>query len=364
MPQLLSTEDSSSTPNVCTPDLKPPSMPGSSISKQLDISGTSHQTAKALPDSLGVISCKNTGQNVVKGVLNLPALVPKGIRALSGGKSLMDESRNEDDKVRNQMDHNASGTTQNSSETPKGTPPAVATKGINFLSFGKSPLEYSSTMKLPSLSINRGDGVKSLLSNNFSVKQARSSPNMDRSIQVGKEASQNASNMTPRLNGMVQKNELAAAALKPNLFSLGEALTDSSRRNSETSLPFDLGGVVDRSVQASKITSNKHQNLNAIPWGLPASPLDSGQSSDHLALACLKNSPNSAQKALMSTLAFAAKVESEMKTNRSAIGGLAGGSEVSKETGVASTSGGSKNDPTKAAKILDFLSTIGGRTKQ
>ncbi|KAJ6407210.1 hypothetical protein OIU84_010672 [Salix udensis] len=72
-----------------------------------------------------------------------------------------------------------------------------------------------------------------------------------------------------------------------------------------------------------KIASNKHIESSAPQERLPASPLGSGQSSDQLALGCLKNKPLSTQKALMSTLAFAAKIESLMKMNQSTSGALA-----------------------------------------
>jgi len=366
-------EDLSSTSNVsnvCTPKVKPPSLPSTSNSRrQLDISGTSNQTAKALPDSTGVISDdRRATLNVAKTVQNLPALVPKGISFLSGGKKSMVESSPKTSspslksnmfvKVGNQIDQCASVTVQNCNEIPRKIPSVVAPKGINFLSFGKAPLDKcSSTMKLKSLAINQGNGVNLFSSKNFAVhEEACSSSNKDNSVLVGKETHRSVSNMVAHgLNKMLQKTE-------PTAFQ--DASADSFRRNQQASLPLSSGSGVHASVQESKIASNKHIELSALQGRLPASPLGSGQSSDQLAHACLKNKPISAQKALMSTLAFATKVESLMKMNQSTGGAFAVSSMVSKESRDSATPRGLQIDSEKASKVLDFLSGIGGETKQ
>ncbi|KAF9680449.1 hypothetical protein SADUNF_Sadunf06G0122300 [Salix dunnii] len=356
-------EDPSSTSNVsnvCTPKVKPPSLPCTSNSKrQPDISGTSNQTAKALPDSTGVISDdRHAALNVAKTAQNLPALVPKGFSFLSGGKKSMVESSPKPSsqslrsnvfvKVGNQIDQCASVTVQNCNEIPRKTPSVVAPKGINFLSFGKAPLDKcSSIMKLKSLAINRGNGVNLFSSKNFTVQEeASSSSKKDNSVLVGKESQQSLSNVAQGLNKMLQKTESTA---------FQDASTDSLRRNPQ---------AVHTSVQESKIASNQHIELSAVQERLPASPLGSGQSSDQLALGCLKSKPLSTQKALMSTLAFAAKIESLMKMNQSTTGALAVSSMVSKENRDSTTPRDLQIDSEKASKLLDFLSGIGGETKR
>ncbi|CAK7352590.1 unnamed protein product [Dovyalis caffra] len=359
-------EDPLSSSNVCTPNAKPPSLPSTSNSKrQLDISGTSNQTAKAVPDSTGVISDRCAALNMAKTVQNLPALVPKGINFLSGGKSSMVESNpkpsspllkgNEFVKVGNQIDQCASVAVQNCNEIPKKIPPAVAPKGINFLSFGKAPLDKCSSMKLTSWAINQGNSVNLFSSKNFVVhEEACSSPNKDKSILAGKEVHESMSNIVHRFNKMLQKTEPAA---------FRDPSTDSSRRNPQASLPLSSGSGVHMSVQESEIASNKHQESSALLGRLAASPLFSGQSSDRLAHACLKNTPISAQKALMSTLAFAEKVESVMKMNQSR-GAFAVNNVVSKENRCSTTPRGLQIDSEKASKVLNFLSGIGSETKQ
>lgn len=363
MIQVPLQEDLSSTSNVsnvCTPKVKPPSLPSTSNSKrQPDISGTSNQTAKALPDSTGVISDdRHAALNVAKTAQNLPAPVPKGFSFLSGGKKSMVESSPKPSspslksnvfvKVGNQIDQCASVTVQNCNEIPRKTPSVVAPKGINFLSFGKAPLDKcSSTVKLKSLAINRGNGVHLFSSKSFTVQEeASSSSNKDNSVLAGKGSQQSVSNVAHGLNKMLQKTESTA---------FQDASTDSLRRNPQ---------AVHASVQESKIASNKHIELSAPQERLPASPLGSGQSSDQLALGCLKNKPLSTQKALMSTLAFAAKIESLMKMNQSTSGALAVSSMVSKQNRDSTTPRGLQIDSEKASKLLDFLSGIGGETKK
>ncbi|KAJ9172278.1 hypothetical protein P3X46_015534 [Hevea brasiliensis] len=331
-------EDLPSASNVSTPDLKPQSLPGTSNSKkQLDSDGTSHHNAKASPDTVGVSSCKNTEHNVAKSVVNPPVLVPKGITFLSAGKSSVAESshsvpgsssltRNEEFKVGNKTDRSASGSIQNSNEIPRGTPAAVPPKGINFLSFGKAPWEFSSVKKLTS-----NNGAKLSLSNNVDLTKQSSSPlHTSNSIQVGKESRQSVSNTPPWLNKMLQVSKFAAVPLKSNILSSGESSTDGSRSNSLGSSSSNSASYVDRSVQASAVAPEKP---SAIPPGLSASAHGSGPSADHLEHPWLKNTPKSAQKAFLSTLAFAAKVESEMKIKQSSIGTLAVSSRAIKETG-------------------------------
>ncbi|KAJ6381924.1 hypothetical protein OIU77_030556 [Salix suchowensis] len=344
--------------NVCTPKVKPPFLPSTSNSKrQPDISGTSNQTAKALPDSSGVISDdRHAALNVAKTAQNLPAPVPKGFSFLSGGKKSMVESSPKPSspslksnvfiKVGNQIDQCASVTVQNCNEFPRKTPSVVAPKGINFLSFGKAPLDKcSSIMKLKSLAINRGNGVHLFSSKSFTVQEeASSSSNQDNRVLAGKGSQQSVSNVAHGLNKMLQKTESKA---------FQDASTHSLRRNPQ---------AVHASVQ-SKIASNKHIESSATQERLSASPLGSGQSSDQLALGCLKNKPLSTQKALMSTLAFAAKIESVMKMNQSTSGALAVSSMVSKQNRDSTTPRGLQIDSEKASKLLEFLSARLSRCK-
>ncbi|XP_012076966.1 zinc finger CCCH domain-containing protein 65 isoform X1 [Jatropha curcas] len=345
-------DDLPSNSNACTPELKPASLMSiSNCKKQLDSGGTSHNTIKASPDSVGNISRKNPEQNLAKSVPSAPVPVPKGIRFFSAGKSCVTKSnpsalggsavtRNEGFKAGCQTDQNASGTVQISNEIPRGTPAVVTPKGINFLSFGKPPSGFSSTRKLTS-----NTGAKLSLPNNFSViKRSISHINLGNSIQASNETSQSVSNTSPWLNKMLQ-TEFAMETQKSKILSFGESSTDGPKSTTQGSLPSSSATCVGRSAQASEIAPNKCENSSAISQERSISPLGLGHSADYSAPACLKNTPNSVQKALISTLAFAAKVESGMKMKQSTNGAIAVDSGVGKETAMAK---GPQNNSAKA----------------
>ncbi|EEF39688.1 conserved hypothetical protein [Ricinus communis] len=362
-------EDLPSASNVCTPDLNSPSLPHASNSKkQLDSGGISHHTAKASPDTGGGLSRKDTERNVPKGVLGPHVLVPKGISFLSAGKSSVVESshstprssslsRSEGFKVGNQRDQSAAGSNENSNEIPKRIPAALIPNGINFLSFGRAPLEFSGTRNLTSDS-----GAKSSLSSNFDAHKQSSFPGND--VQVGKETSESVSNSKPWLKRMLQKTEFAASSLKSNSLSFNESSINASIGNAQDSMPSSSATLVDRTLQESEILPDRRQDFRTISHGQPASPLGSGQSADCLGHARLKSAPNSAQKALISTLAFAAKVESQMKSKQPTISTLSLSSRADKETEDIGKSKDSQNNLAKASKILDFLSSVGDKTKR
>lgn len=101
--------------------------------------------------------------------------------------------------------------------------------------------------------------------------------------------------------------------------------------------------------------SDKQYDSNANPWKMPASLLTTGQSSEKITP---KSTPNSSQKALMSTLAFATMFEFGMKKNQSAIR-----TAVNSETGDSRTGEGTKTDTAKTSKLLDILSSVGSKIK-
>lgn len=94
------------------------------------------------------------------------------------------------------------------------------------------------------------------------------------------------------------------------------------------------GTIVEQSFQDGKFASEKPQKMSMIP-------VSAGHSGT--------STPSSSQKALLSTLAFAARYESEMK----------------KESRIRDTSEILGNESVKASKILDFLcGGIGSSMKQ
>ncbi|KAJ4708668.1 Zinc finger CCCH domain-containing protein [Melia azedarach] len=325
-------KDGSSSSSACLPQLKSPLLlRPSNYLKQPNVDQVSHQNGDVLSNNGEVSSSKNVQRNVAKPVLKPPALAPKGISCLFVGKSSVVESsklkqgssspkRNESGKVANQTEQNAYGTVRNLDETSKRS--LAAPEGVNFLSFGNSSLENSSGKKLASLFLNRQNDAKSSQSSTFSVHGAESS------AKVGNLATQSVSSSAEKSNDMLKKTQSTVTPQRLNFLSNGNALTNKS-------------------------LSDKHASL----------PASSGHSSDLSVHGYYKSTPNSAQKALMSTLAFAAKIESEMKTNLSAVNN--GFNSLTRGSGNdGRRSGGSLNDSAKASKIREFLSIVGHETKQ
>ncbi|WCJ42701.1 Zinc finger CCCH domain-containing protein 65 [Euphorbia peplus] len=323
-------DDLPSTSNVSTPEPKTTSFPGTSTSKkQLDNIGTSRPSSIASPGTRGFISSKNTVQNVAKSVVSAPVLAPKGISFLSAGKSPLGESshstpssssltRNKRLEDANKANQSTSEEIRCSNDTPKAAQPSIAPKGINFLSFGK----------------------------------------------VSKDTTQGVSGTASWLNSILQKNKLAASQSKSDVSSRGESSADDTRCKTQSGLLSSSVGTVDRNIRG-EIPVDVLQSPRPISQLRTSSP-SSSQPANYLAQSWLKDAPNSAQKALFSTLAFAAKCESEMKMKQSISNDLALSSRTTgKETGdrVSGTCTpiNPKNDSVKALKILDFLSSVSGK---
>ncbi|RVX05406.1 hypothetical protein CK203_013645 [Vitis vinifera] len=319
-------ESSPTAVNVCKPVSEPPSLPSKSYSKKLDMNGTSHQNGNSLSHSVGIFPQSNMEKKVAEIVLKPPEQASRGINSLSFGKSPMDYSGKlkqigssptmdegvEVDKQKNQ------GEVQNMNEKAKRTPVTVPPRGINFLSFGKAPLNDSSVKELAGSPSNREDGNKILpLGDSNKYKQVGSSSARDGNINVSSQLNQSATETIHKLNEMSNGRQPAAAPPGINFLSFGKAPLDdlSSKRQSKS--PSQSNNVIEIPIQERQRASSGFQNSSAVPWGLPASPITSV--SDQLVHGHNKDTSSSAQKALLSTLAFAAKYESALKIDRSIV---------------------------------------------
>ncbi|XWS17420.1 hypothetical protein CRYUN_Cryun33cG0065800 [Craigia yunnanensis] len=428
--------DVASLPNARELKLKP-SLQGDS-DMRLNISRASHKNVDSSSCSVGAFSQKGKKQIVAETPTRTPDLACKGVNSLfvskssavessklnEGGRvgirsnqstsgvsspfaskpSLAETSKfsqgssslkmNESGRHWIQANQSESGTTQNVNDSPK-KKPEVVPRGINFLSFGKSSLE-DSTNKV-NLALNTGDGYKQLPSENkgdkgklsnqttqstLSTDQKRTHPaqlplgiNL---ISLGKPGN-SGSNEQASLpsssdnvnNGSLQKSNYAADK-QHNSSAISDKLPVSPQTSGQSSewlahkntpnsaqkalIPtlavakmFD--NIKCKSVRESQHLSDKQYNSNANPWKMPASPFATSQFSEKMTH---KNTSNSAQKALMPTLAFAAKFESGMKKNQSAV-----------STGVNSESRDIKiGEGSKTSKLLDILSSVGSKMKQ
>ncbi|KAK9275691.1 hypothetical protein L1049_022958 [Liquidambar formosana] len=351
--------------NICKPELKSPSLLGNSnFEKQPNINSTSHQNVDNLSCSVGVFPRKNTKQNTAETLVKPPAQAPKGMNFLSFGKSPSDDSckleqagssqKGDNVKVGNQMNQGASDAVPNLNEIPKRTTPALAPEGINLLSFGKTSFDYCSSKKQATLPSNRDNGIDILpVDNSSKLKLAGSSPKRDVSVKVGIQMKQSISDSLYNMHEMT-KRAPPKVPLGIKSLSFGKAPSEDSNSKQQTSMPFNRDNGIKIPVQERQISSEKLQNSSAMPCMLPVSPLAAGQSSGQLSDGH-KNTPISAQKALLSTLSFAAKYESGMKMNRSI---------ASLSSSSSSVSGSSQNDSRKASAILDFIYGVGSKTKQ
>ncbi|KAK2645328.1 hypothetical protein Ddye_020523 [Dipteronia dyeriana] len=347
-------EDSLSASSGGKNELQPSSLLIPNSKKQMSLDRISHKNVD-VSNSRKVSSCKNTEQNVAETVVKPPALAPKGISCLFLGKSSALESSkikqgnsapkgNANGKVGNQPEPSASRTFQNMNETLNKTPAAVTAKGVNFLSFGNAPLEYSNDKKLLSSLLLNSDGLKPSVANDvIGHKLASSSCDGENSAKIGIQTTQNASSTIQMSNDETLKK---ITPLRMDFLSNKKALIDASTRDGTNCLPFSSGNGISRSLPESQNTPDKHQNSSGIPWRLLGSPLTSGHT---------KSTSNSVQKAVECTLAIASKINAPAVSN-----------ELNNEMRSSSigTSRGALNDSAKASKILEFLSSFGNKMRQ
>lgn len=319
-------EEDPSTPSTCTPELKPsPSSHASNLLKPLNNNKVSHQNVDALSNHWKVSSFKNIEQSVAKSVLKPPALAPKGITCLFLGKSSVLESSNlgqgisspkksDSDKFANQTAQIASDCVQSRDETPRRIP--VASKGVNFLSFGNRSLGDSSGKKLANLFLNLENGAKTALSNNFGLhEKSSSSPCGENDAEVGNATTQIFSSSVQKSNDMLKKTQpITSQGL--NFVSIGEALANNTISNNKGRLRSSACDVINRSLEESLNTPNMLQNSSANPWRQPGSSFTLVHSSDHSAQGYYRSTSNSAQRALE----FATKIEPKVKINQSTVG--------------------------------------------
>ncbi|KAE8682581.1 Ribosomal protein S16 family protein [Hibiscus syriacus] len=298
-----------------------------------------------------------------------------------------------------QANRSESHTIQNVDAASPKKKPEVVPRGINFLSFGKSSLEDSTSNV--SLLLNRAYGYKQLPSDNeghsgkFSNQTTQSKSSTDQkkthpaelplgiNLTVGRPVysgnytpaslpccSDNINNGSLAMINYVDDKQNNSSAMSYKLPVSSQTSGQSSECLALKSTPNSarealvstlamvkkIDIVEGKSVHESRPLSDKQYNSTANPWKMPASLLTAGQSPENITP---KATPNSSQKALMSTLAFAKMFESGMKKNHSAIR-----ASVHSETGDNKTGEGSKTGTAKTSMLLDILSSSSNKIKQ
>ncbi|GLT47803.1 hypothetical protein SLA2020_214650 [Shorea laevis] len=353
--KISAPKDSPSSSNAIGTELKPLLPSNSKFEKQLSIGGTKIQRAESSSPSLVVSTHKNKKQNVAEILPVPPSVTPKGVSCFSVAKSPVPESSilkqgsllpkwNETGKVENQTNKCATDTVQTVNESPKITP-SVVPRGINFLSFGKA--------------ISRDSSGKNEAALPLGGNEHKESPNEGGKAGTGNQTTQSASSKEREVNQMLKISQPALVPTGINFLSLGKALKDDQRNHREASLPSSSQCDKGESSQENQHASIKQSNLSALSWNWPASPLAPGQSPNSVH----KKTQNSVQKAVVSTLAFAEKFDSERKTKRSTSSACSVGTQVNGETVGATVPGWLQNDSKDASKFLEFLSSFGSKRK-
>ncbi|TKY46935.1 Zinc finger CCCH domain-containing protein 65 [Spatholobus suberectus] len=305
--QVPTNEDIPTPSNVCRPELKSQLLSGNAnFSTPLNNHGSSSVQQNHFTNSAGIHSCVNVEHKVTDTVQKHPT-PPKGISFINLAKLSPSSSTLKQGTVTTTKgspvqigtceDQSAFAKTQNKVEIPKKLP-AVTPKGINFLSFGKGSV---CSFKSPiGSNVNRENGSKLPQLFNFGLpERASSSLNKDDYNKASDRTKQNVSLTDIFLNEILEKNKSMAEGMK-SMFPEKTSVDVSMRDHS-----------LSKSVQEGKKPSDHSQSSNVTSVTLR--PFVSKQSSERLISGCHKLASNSGQRALLSTLAFAAEHESDIK---------------------------------------------------
>ncbi|KAH1197349.1 hypothetical protein GmHk_18G051157 [Glycine max] len=277
----VSTKEDIPTPsNMCRPELSPLLSGNANSSAPLNNNhGSSSVKQNHLTNSAGIHSCTSVEHKVTNTVLKQPT-PPKGISfinlaklspSLSSLKQGTVTTKESPVQIGTREDQSVFHKTQNKVDIPKKLP-TVTPKGINFLSFGKGSV---CSFK----SVNRDNGIKLPQLFNFGLpEQAKSSLNKDDYNKASDKTKQNAPQTDIFLTEILGKNQSVAEEMK-------------SKLPEKTSVDVFM---------------RDHSHSKSVQEGIKSS--DNSQSSK-------------GQKAFLSTLAFAAEHESDIKM-KYPIGGL------------------------------------------
>ncbi|KAL0346706.1 UNVERIFIED_CONTAM: Zinc finger CCCH domain-containing protein 65 [Sesamum calycinum] len=288
---------------ISKPEVKFPSpLNNSNSSKHTDNSG---QKIDAKFCSVGVSSGKGAELLAPKPVARPAGQAPKGVSfLLNGGMSLGNASKHTQDgsciKRSDGVDAASNtmikmpGSFNKTNEIFEGLAPRKP-RGINFLSFGQPRADDSSSKALPDFIANRKNETgKSVIDDMGEDKPTWSLPASVQTLKVNQQMNQSASSLVRGLSEEVSGIPLGAHfdtafSLVKEGPSAPSMIQDSIKKRS-----LSFGGSWDRSTGG--------QNVDLF------SPFKTS---------LLSNSPSSVQKAVHSTLAFAAKFETDVKIGSS-----------------------------------------------
>ncbi|KAK7316791.1 hypothetical protein RJT34_00508 [Clitoria ternatea] len=307
--QVPANQDVPTPSNVCRPELKSPLVSGNrNSSTPLNNHGSSSVQQNRFTSSAGIHPHTSAEHTVTNTVQKQPKVLPKGISFLNVTNLSPSSSTPKQGMVRTtkespppigtHADHSTSGTAQNMTEIPKKLP-AETPKGINFLSFGGGTV---CSFKSPISSyVNREGSSKLPQLPNFGLsRQPNSYLNKNDYSKVSDATKQDVTMTDLFSNEILDKSRFVEGM---NLKFPWKTPVDVSMRDH----------VNSESVQEGKRAPDNSESPNVILPMLPVCPFVSSQSTEHLLSGEHKDGSNSGQRALKSTLAFAAEHESNIK---------------------------------------------------
>ncbi|KEH33883.1 hypothetical protein MTR_3g053340 [Medicago truncatula] len=299
--QVQTSQDIPTPTNACKPELKSPLSSGNTnFSTPLNNHGTG-SVQQTNSNSKGIYSHTNVEHKVTDVSQTKPTSAPKGIRFINVAN--LSPTTPKQDTVQPNKGNLVHGGTcadkgQNTVEISKKIP-AVMPKGVNFLSFGKGSV---CSFKLSIQSTAQEMILKLPQSVNFGLSEhSVSLLNKDDHGKAIDITAQNLPQTALFSHEISDKNQSMAERMKSRF--LGKDSTDDSLRDHNHC----------KSVQEVNKASDNSQASTVTSATLLASPFVSLQSSEGLVSGCHKQASNLGQRALISTLAFAAEHESNIK---------------------------------------------------
>lgn len=258
---------------------------------QVNTNGMSHKDVNSTSSSAGLVPRNSTERTVLEHVRKPAASTPKGITFLSHGKSLQGDARKHEEVG---LPSKANGV--DNIQKPNGFMKGASTRtpqGMNFLSFGRAPSAEPS-----------GDTLSGVLNMDYGVDKLQL---VDMKAKLGS------------INQMSTRTPPGSVPRGVNFLSVDKAVEDRSHPNE----CYSASSPIQRRQSAPNTTSSE------MPFRQLSSLFPAGQSLIQSAQKCnaeiasspkapfLANTPSSIQKALQSTLAFAAKFDLGVKCGMS-----------------------------------------------
>uniref|UniRef100_A0A803MGE4 Uncharacterized protein n=1 Tax=Chenopodium quinoa TaxID=63459 RepID=A0A803MGE4_CHEQI len=328
---------------------------GTTIPDQLDKSNSKQQLDANASFSSGVATPKNLKENIATQA-SLPGKAPKGLSFLSSGKSSLKDSGKLKELDLSQKSGSATGTSSqpNIATTAVNVvkylidTPALDTQGKDFISFLRHSAGSSGDKKQANPSHHRDN------SRFYSFGQSENVNPSHKSDDPSATSNQLNKGMSSRVLSVCEMPEANPASISPKQISIpssGGFAYDNCAAKSQATLPNN--GHLDSQIRENESANGSDKAVQPKLWGSPAS---SGQSPIKVGV---KNTPGTAQRALLSTLSFAAKYGSGIKMTSAS-----SAKEVTKNEKTSSGSGCTQDEPSKASAILDFLYSGSNKEKQ